>query len=183
MEFLYLDGGSYCWSDYYYDRSTGRFFEESYHCGSIDLCEEFYDGKEEVSKDEIIRVLVANAVFGTLFKYNKEVCLSSLLNNVLEKLEKETWVFEEKDESSIKSNERYYYFVYKDETVAIYDNYSRKYVITPKSVDRTLSSIVNKLIDNRDSVTVWRYDYQNKMWEKTALDDLGKDDEEYTMGH
>jgi len=93
MEFVYLDGGSYCWLDYYYDRENDCFYEDRYHCGSIDLSEEFYDRRSETAKDEMIRILNARGVYGILFKYADALELDEKLDGVLENMQKKSLLY------------------------------------------------------------------------------------------
>ena len=185
MEFVYLSGGSYCWSDYYYDRDKDCFYEDRYHCGSIDLCEEFYDGRSETTKEEIIRVLITRRAYGILFKYADSLEMDAKLDDVLENMQKSRSYVSVKDDENNRlfAKETYDYFVFSDDTMIIYDHYHQNYILPGQPVDKTISDIAHKLIENRDSVVVWRYDYGDNKWEKCRLDDLGKGAEEYTMGN
>jgi len=81
------------------------------------------------------------------------------------------------------AEESYIYFVFTDDDMVIYDNYSQHYILPGQFADKTISDIAHKLIENRDTVVVWRYDYKDKKWEKYMLDDLGRGAKEYTMGN
>lgn len=56
IEIAFL-GGGYGWSKVYYSPFFDRFYEDSWHCGSVDICEDFYDGREFLSDEEVWNLL------------------------------------------------------------------------------------------------------------------------------
>lgn len=184
MEFVYFDGGSYCWSDYY-DRENDCFYEDRYHCGSIDLSEELYDGRSETAKDEMIRILIVRGVYRILFKYADALEVDVKLEGVLEDMQKGASYISVKDDENNRlfAEKSYRYYVFTDDDMVIYDNYSQHYILPGQFADKIISDIAHKLIENCDIVVVWRYDYKDKKWEKCMLDDLGRGAKEYTMGN
>ena len=43
MRYIGRSGGGYGWGEIYYDDSeTGKCYEESYHCGCVDLSEDHF---------------------------------------------------------------------------------------------------------------------------------------------
>ena len=54
MRYIGRSGGGYGWGEIYYDSETGKCYEESYHCGCVDLSEDHYDGVAEKDKKYVV---------------------------------------------------------------------------------------------------------------------------------
>ena len=53
-------GGGYGWSKIYYDKQSNTFFEDSFHTGSVDDAATWYDGRRELSKEELKKRLISS---------------------------------------------------------------------------------------------------------------------------
>lgn len=61
-------GGGYGWSKVYYDKQSNTFFEDSFHTGSVDDAATWYDGRRELSKEELENSLISSANYSLLSK-------------------------------------------------------------------------------------------------------------------
>ena len=58
-----LTDGGYVWEKVYYDLNKKEFVKDKFHCGSVDDCAEFYDGRETVPEKELIAKVWNEPVF------------------------------------------------------------------------------------------------------------------------
>ena len=67
-----LTDGGYVWEKVYYDLNKKEFVKDKFHCGSVDDCAEFYDGREVVSIDELIKQAGSNVdLLSNLLQYGE----------------------------------------------------------------------------------------------------------------
>lgn len=65
-----LTDGGYVWEKIYYDNTTKQFVKDKFHCGSVDDCADFYDGREVVSEKELIKQARSNvSLLSNMTKY------------------------------------------------------------------------------------------------------------------
>lgn len=66
-------GGSYSWSELYYDLINKKFVADNYHTGSVDDAATFYDGREDITEEEIIQKSFPDfCVISEVLKYSNK---------------------------------------------------------------------------------------------------------------
>lgn len=88
MRYIGRSGGGYGWGEIYYDSETGKCYEESYHCGCVDLSEDHYDGVAEKDKKYVVETLMEKNELLTLIEFYKELDVRKFLPCVLADLQK-----------------------------------------------------------------------------------------------
>ena len=56
VRYVCRSGGGYAWGYIYYDSETGKWYEHSYHCGSIDLAEDYDDGVSAIEDKKYVLI-------------------------------------------------------------------------------------------------------------------------------
>lgn len=167
MRYIGRSGGGYGWGHIYYDSETGKCYEESYHCGCVDLSEDHYDGVAEKDKKYVVETLIEKNELLKLIEFYKELDVGKLLPCVLADLQKSHDGPFPKcniicDFQEIARYCKYYsYFYFQNGDYAICaDHYSGRgeyYSPTYDGKYKVDFSVVDRIIKEKDTVLFSKY--------------------------
>ena len=166
--FVCGSGGGYAWGEIFYDSETGKWYEHSYHCGSVDLAETHDDGVSEITdlKIVLIAVISRNAI-PELLQFYDELNVKDLLDDVL-KARQRLYGEYNIDNTGFQETPYYQYYRFQNGDYAIY--FSGEYYNPGRDGKfRVDFSVVSRILKEQDTVSYYRYDFSNKTWVRFSL--------------
>lgn len=166
--FICASGGGYGWGEIFFDSETGKWFEHSYHCESVDLAETHDDGVSEITDLEIVleAVIRKNAIPELLLFYD-ELHAKDLLTDVLKEMNSSYGEYHI-DNTGFQETPYYQYYRFQNGDYAIY--FSGEYYNPGRDGKfRVNFSVVSRILKERDTVSYYQYDSANKTWERFLL--------------
>lgn len=177
MRYIGRSGGGYGWGEIYYDSETGKCYEESYHCGCVDLSEDHHDGVAEKDKKYVVETLMEKNELLTLIEFYKELDVRKFLPCVLADLQKShdgpfskyniICSFQE-----IAHYCKYFsYFYFQNGDYAICADYPsgrsecKYYSPTYDGKYKVDFSVVDRIIKEKDTVLFSKYIIEKNRWE------------------
>lgn len=160
-------GGGYGWGTLFYDTETGDWFEHSYHCGGVDLSEDYDDGVSPVFDERYIldAIINRNEIF-MLFRFYEILNAEKFLPDVLEKLQRTHGGGIEP--SGFQESPYHNYYLFKNGDYAIF--FSGVFYSPMISGKFEVNyNIINRIIWEKDTVLLCRYDFGEKVWRQTLL--------------
>lgn len=176
MRYIGRSGGGYGWGEIYYDSETGKCYEESYHCGCVDLSEDHYDGIAEKDKKYVVETLMEKNELLTLIEFYKELDVRKFLPCVLADLQKShDGPFSEYHIiCSLQEIARYCkyfsYFYFQNGDYAICADYPsgrsecEYYSPTYDGKYKVDFSVVDRIIKEKDTVLFSKYIIEKNRW-------------------
>lgn len=165
--FVCSSGGGYGWGEIYYDSETGKWYEHSYHCGSVDLAETHDDGVSEI-KDKlyVVSEMIKKNAIPELLQFYDELGVKNLLSDVLKEVQRSHYGCLEK--SGFKEITYYKYYRFHNGDYAIY--FSGKYYCLGRDGKFWADcSVVSRIINEQNTVSYYQYDFSNKTWAHFSL--------------
>lgn len=177
MRYIGSSGGGYGWGHIYYDSETGKCYEESYHCGCVDLSEDHYDGIAEKDKKYVVETLMEKNDLLTLIEFYKELDVGKLLPCVLADLQKShDGPFSEHNiiccfQEIARYCKYFSYFYFQNGDYAICADYPsgrskcEYYSPTYDGKYKVDFPVVDRIIKEKDTVLFSKYIIEKNRWE------------------
>ena len=146
-----------------YDAETGKWFQHEYHYGVIDIDDERDYGVSEVDKKYVIRKLVDEEELRQLIRYYKELDAEPIMPDILKRLQGHIGAYPHINGTGFLETPRYIYYLFQNDDYAICTE-NRFYSMSLNGSWHLDYSVINRIIEEKDTVLRYQYDYLDKMW-------------------
>ena len=155
-------GGGYAWDELWYDKDKDQFNLDSYHCGSVDICEDHYDGRRSLTREEALRQLLdAGCDYVKLiFRFEKELRLEETLASMVSSttLTDFGWL----------ARKDCHYFRITGEEFAVFA-WNAFYSVKKGQPGRKDLSVVRRILEHSGSVSHWYWDAWRGGWQNRTI--------------
>ena len=152
LEYICNIGGGYSWGKLYYDTDTRVFHCKNYHCGMVDIAEDFFDGESVLSKQEVFSVLIKEGKLNSLSELYDSTTDSAMLCEILNTMKcvsnLQTTVFQ--------GDSRCVYYLFPDGRYVIFF-YGTYFSVGKKGEPVVDFNAVKDILDNCSVVKASRY--------------------------
>lgn len=161
-------GGGYGWGTILYDSETGKWYEHMYHCGSVDISEDYDDGIREVyEKKYVLDQLIKKNNLHGLIKYYQVLDAETNLCEVIENLQKSHGGYLRAARYLESPYHIYYRFANGDYCVWSSDVFYSHNNDGECTVDYY---VINRILKEKDTVRVCKYHFGDKKWKEMDLE-------------
>lgn len=144
----------YSWKDVHYNEQTSQFTYKKYHCGAIDVCEDFYDGEEPVSKENLLAALIYCNKLDVVYRHYHILNGYQLLEKVIDELATKEPVGELKN-GKLFGNISCEYYLFPDGQYIIYFHHGF-YTVDENQMCTYSYPAVKRIFENADQVIHYR---------------------------
>ena len=152
-------GGGYGWSEIYYNPDDNTFYLENYHCGSVDIAETFYDGREDITREKCFELLITCNHLNSLLKlYNADED-AEMLFGILKSMEPMSSIAD----SALRGNGMYTYYLFPNNDYVIY--FAGTYFTADLKGNFVCNfPVVKTILENAPDIKVIKYNCYRQQW-------------------